>query len=793
MSVRVKLISIFCAVVLGVMAVSYWILQQSQDELIYAEAERTAHIVAIQILADREVYTKSLVDKLAMDGFGADIKSHYRPGYIMLPAQFVRKVAQKVGQTSGGYYSYSLISKWNINPEQGLTDEFEKQGWLELSRQEARLGSSAQARFESWQPVSSIVQKDGKPVLSYMLADIAASMACVNCHNALEAQPDIIAVRTKDGISDQKKWKLNDLMGAVRVDVPLAPIIALAAEGKSTLLSWLVMVFLVGFLLINVFLYGAFVKLSEEASRLKGQFLANMSHEIRTPLNGIVGMAEFLSESSPTTEQQGYIRTLKQSATMLIDIVNDILDFSKIESDALTLENSPFNLRELLQEIAEQALPQATDKGLEILIDFPQTQLENIVGDRGRVRQIILNLVSNALKFTDFGHILIGVQQEGSAKNPRLSIWVEDTGMGIAKQKQKEIFDQFKQADESTTRTLAGTGLGLAISKRLASLMGGTLSVESIPAQGSTFTVDIPLVESKEDGKSRQEAEFSKELLFGTRVLVVDDNRASANIMQKILTYAGAEMLHATNAEEAIASLEKVLEEGALPDIIVIDQVMPAVQGDQLGVRIGSNEQFAAIPRMLITSMPLRGEARARQEQGFAAYLVKPLNTKDFIEVCSLLLDESARRTPSGSGIVTAFSLAREITEDRRGTFGFDGAKILLAEDNPVNAMVATKMMEQLGIEVTAASNGAEAVEMAEAHQFNLILMDFHMPVMDGLKATKILRKNGCGIPIIALTAAVLKEERAACLAAGMSDFLAKPLQKSELKSTLSSWLGSGG
>ena len=791
-SVRLKLISMFCVVALGVTAVSYWILQRSQGDLIHTEAERIARIVSIQVLADREVYTKSLVDKLTTDGFGADARAHFRPGYIMLPAEFIRRVAKKVERTAGDHYSYNLISKWNINPEQGLKSEFEKKAWVELSEQEIRLGPNARARLESWQPVSAVIMKEGKPVLSYMQADIASSMACVNCHNALEAQPDIISMRTSTGDTATKKWELYDLMGAVRVDVPLASVIEIASDGRATLLTWLVVVFLAGFLLINFFLYEAIVKPSEEASRIKGQFLANMSHEIRTPLNGVVGMTEFLVESSPTIEQQGYIRTLKQSSETLIDIVNDILDFSKIESGGLKLENLSFNLRELLQEIAEQSLPQATDKGLEILIDFPQALPEFIVGDRSRMRQIILNLVGNALKFTDHGHILISVAKKASASDPRLIIGVEDTGIGIAKQKQSVIFDQFKQVDDSNTRAKGGTGLGLSISKQLANLMEGNLGVKSEPGAGSLFEVDFPLVESDAARSSEDSIELSKGLLFGTRVLIVDDNKISAEILQKMLVHAGAQALNASNAEDAITILDKAVDDCALPDIIVIDQVMPAVQGDELGLRIGANAQLAEIPKILITSMPLRGEAETRQAQGFAAYLVKPLNTPDFLEVCSTLLDQTSTKEKSNPGIITVFNLARVEAEDRRGKSGFDGARVLLAEDNPVNAMVAAKMMEQFGIEVTTANNGAEAVELSQKQQYNLILMDYHMPVMDGLTATRHLRESGCRIPIIALSAAVLAEERAACLEAGMNDFLAKPLQKSELRSMLSAWLGFG-
>lgn len=793
MSVRLKLVSIFCAVALGVIAVSYWILQTSQDDLIYADAERIAHIVSTQVLAERKIYTQSLVDKLTQDGFGADVQAHFRPGYIMLPAQFVRRVAKNIERTAGDQYSYNLISKWNINPDQGLTDEFERNAWQELSRQEARLGPSARARPRSWQPVSAVTMKDGKPVLSYMQADIASSTACVTCHNALETQPNIVAIRAQAGIAETKEWKLYDLMGAVRVDVPLAPVMEIASNGTASLLNWLIAVFLLGFLLINYFLYEAIVKPSEEASRLKGQFLANMSHEIRTPLNGVVGMAEFLSESSPTTEQQGYIRTLKQSSITLLDIVNDILDFSKIESGGLKLESLSFNLRELLQEIAEQSLPQATDKGLELLIDFPQSLPEVIVGDRGRVRQIILNLVGNSLKFTDQGHILLKVSKKTVLNDVRLTIGVEDTGVGIPLQKQKVIFDQFKQVDDSNTRIKGGTGLGLSISRQLVNLMEGKLSVVSQPGVGSLFEMNIPLMESEGASDFEDSLEFSKGLLFGTRALIVDDNRASIEILQKMLTYAGAEVSAAQNAQEAMSMLDKAIEEGALPDIIIIDQVMPAVQGDELGVRIGANRHLAAIPKMLITSLPLRGEAETRQAQGFAAYLVKPLNTIYFLEVCSTLLDETSDNKETNLGIVTVFNLARVEVEERRGNAGFDGAKVLLAEDNPVNAMVASKMMEQLGIEVTAANNGAEAVQLAQSHQYNLILMDYHMPVMDGLTATRLLREDGCLIPIIALSAAVLEEERTACMDAGMSDFLAKPLQKSELKSMLSAWLGFGG
>ena len=790
MSIRLKFFSIFCTVALALILTSYWILQSSQQDLIQAQAQRIAKIVTTQVLADREVYAKSLVDKLENDGVGADAKAHFRPGYIMLPAQFVRRVARRVEKTAGDLYSYSLVSRWNINPKQKLADSFEKEAWANLASQGVRLTNNARAQLANWEPVSAIVTIEGEPVLRYMQADVARSNSCVNCHNAYEKTVEIMAMRNNAGETDAKVWQLNDLMGAVQVDVPLTAITGIAEDSRFTLLAVLIFVFLAGFLIINLFVYEWIVKPSQEVSRLKGEFLANMSHELRTPLNGVVGMTEFLSESSPTAEQKGYIQTLKQSSESLLDIVNDVLDFSKIEGGQLKLELLPFNLREMLQEIAEQALPISTDKGLEVLIDYPLSLPEIIVADRSRLRQIILNLMSNALKFTTKGHILICAKEKKKNDQSWLELSVADTGLGVAKTKQQKIFEQFMQADDSTTRKFGGTGLGLAISKKLVDLMGGTISVDSQLSEGSVFKVAVPLIEGDSSTEVGAPHSLSEDLLFGTRALIVDDNKASADILNKMLRHAGAEVAVATSAEEAMVMLEQGVAEGALPDFIVIDQVMPAVQGDELGLRIKAKASLKQVPLMIVTSLPLRGEAETRQEQGFAAYLSKPLNTIDFLEISAKILDRKSEVTDASAEILTTFKLHREKDDGWHARAGFGGAKVLLAEDNAVNALVATKMLEQLGLDVTLANNGAEAVEQAEAQQFNLILMDYHMPEMDGLEATRRLRDSGHKIPIIALSAAVLEEEREACKKAGMNGFLAKPLKKAALKSTLSTWLG---
>jgi len=773
---------------------SYFYLSHSTTVLTQQTSIINAERYLHALTAFRTLYTKEVVNTAEQQNITISHDYKNIKNAIPLPATLSMALGKEIGKHQSGAKTY-LYSRypfpWRKQENKTIfVDDFSQQAWESLTKKP----TVPFYRFES---------VDGELSIRYAVADVMRE-GCISCHNT---HPD----------TPKNDWQEGDVRGVMEVILPISKTQQQAQTSLQN--TFIVLTGMIILLIIILFIF--FTRIKKDANKLfrsneklksnqqqikvankeitnaydalqvqtdeliksnqiKSDFLATMSHEIRTPLNGVVGMLNLLEKSQMNAEQEHHTYLATTSANTLMSIINDILDFSKIEADKLSIESVEINLPDLIGNLASTMAQKAHEKGIELIVDLASLEQTFVKGDPSRIRQILANLISNAIKFTESGEVKISANSENLGdKKLCFHCSVSDSGIGIAKNKLDEMFNRFTQADTSTTRRYGGTGLGLAIVRKLCQLMGGEIRVASEQGKGSVFSFTLQL-----EACEQLDINLPTRDVKQRNILIVDDNKTNRELLVGQLALWGANVIAADSAESALKCLSENLTKQADErfEIAILDMQMPEIDGGQLGEMIRADSQWQGLKLLMLTSLGQQEDAKYFAEIGFDCYLSKPVMEKELFNALAILIDGGEalnRATPLVTG--------RHIKQLKRNSLPSD-TRILLVEDNSINQVVAQSMLANLGVKADIANNGEVAIAYLEKQAYDVVLMDCQMPIMDGYQATQKIRQSDTDyqdIHIIAMTANAMIGDKEKCLSAGMNEYLTKPIKVDALEHCL--------